>query len=577
MRPITYQLHTSLFGILGGIFCVLTIILGRLFYMQINLVDHFTHRSEKNFTRITVQEPPRGNIVDATGTLLATNRPVTNLMWQGGGNRVLTSEQLDLIVHLESICGIPFTSDQERMYQLRMAELRYQQISLATDLTFEQLSQIQEQLSNCRNLLITHDFQRYYPNGASASHIVGYFSPESTGQMGIEKVLDDILKGKQGTILRTINSVGRPVASNIIQECRAGATIQTTIDINLQRICELIFPEYYTGTVILMDPHSGAIKALVSRPDFDPNMFLRPISSQVWQNLQQTRPFLNRACSASYPPGSLFKLITATAAIENHIIDPEASFYCPGYSTFADRQYRCHNKHGHGTLSVIQAVAHSCNVLFFEIGKRIDIDVIARYAHHFGLGEKTGFVFPEKSGIVPCKTWKRKMYKEPWWPGETLSVSIGQSFLMVTPLQIARMMGAICVGYLTKPRIILSEAIEKEPLPIQDTTRAFLQRSMKLVVTTGSGRSANTTKNMTLHAKTSTAQMSALEKRAIGTEYLEHGWFAGFFSYKTHDPLVMVILVEHAGSSQLAVAIAKNLLVEYKHLLDEQEMAATIA
>ncbi len=573
-------MHKSLFLIMGGIFLILSVILCRLFYMQINLVDHFVHRSEKNFLRVETETPPRGNIIDATGSLLATNRPVTNLLWQGSGNRSLKPPQLKTLETIEIIGHKPLVSDQQFMYNLRMVELRYQTMPLIQDLSFEQLSQIEEQLTNNHNLIIAHDFQRYYPYGATASHILGYLggevSPEATGQMGLEKALNDILRGKEGTILRTINSVGRPIAKQTIQECMAGDTIQTTIDINLQRIVELVFPEMFTGTLILMDPFTGDIKALVSRPDFDPNIFLKPIEQETWKKLQEKKPFLNRACNATYPPGSIFKLISASAGIEHHYIDPEATFYCPGYSTFADRQYRCHNKQGHGSLSVLQAVAQSCNILFYEMGKKIDIDLLAQYAQYFGLGQKTGIIFPEKVGIVPSRAWKKKTYRQKWYQGETLSTSIGQSFLLVTPMQITRMISGICAGYLTKPRLLLSEEIEKQPLPIKDSTRSFLKKSMKHVVTVGTGRRASTV-NIEMYAKTSTAQMSALEKRDLGDEYLEHGWFASFFSYKNKPPLTLVILVEHAGSSQVALGVAKNFLIEYKLYMDELEHPETAA
>lgn len=574
------SLHKSLFFILLTITIILSLILCRLFYMQINLVDHFVHRSEKNFLRIEIESPPRGNILDTNGQLLATNRPVTNLLWQGSGSRSLKPDQLKLLEALEVICQRPFMSDQEFMYNLRMAELRYQQVKLLNDLSFEQLSKVEEQFSNHPNLIISHNFQRYYPYGASASHIVGYLggdvSLETTGQMGLEKALNDILRGKEGTVLRTINSVGRPINREIIQECMAGAAIETTIDIKLQQIVELVFPEYYTGTFILMDPYTGGIKAMVSRPDFDPNIFLKPIDQETWKKLQEKKPFLNRACSACYPPGSIFKLISASAGIENHYIDPEATFYCPGYSTFVERQYHCHNKQGHGSLSVLQAVAQSCNILFYEMGKKIDIDLLAHYAHHFGLGQKTGIIFPEKTGIVPSRAWKKQTCRQKWYQGETLSASIGQSFLLVTPMQIARMISGICAGYLTKPRLIASEEIEKQPLPIKESTRAFLKKSMKHVVTVGTGRRASMV-NIEMYAKTSTAQMSALEKREMSDEYLEHGWFASFFSYKNQPPLTMIILVEHAGSSQVALAVAKNFLIEYKQYMDDCEKAQAMA
>ena len=223
---------------------------------------------------------------------------------------------------------------------------------------------------------------------------------------------------------------------------------------------------------------------------------------------------------------------------------------------------------GHGLLNIEQSLAHSCNILFYETGKKISIDLLANYAHRFGLGEKTNIMFAEKEGLVPSTAWKRRVKNERWWPGETLSVAIGQSYLLATPVQIARMISSIFTGQLVTPRVLMNEPINKQPLAISLETRKFLQQSMQKVVHQGTGQKVKTIKDIKIYAKTSTAQTSSLEKRDWGTEYMEHGWFVAYFSYKDYKPLTLVILVEHASTSRVPAGIAADFLREYKKLMD---------
>jgi penicillin-binding protein 2 len=336
----------------------------------------------------------------------------------------------------------------------------------------------------------------------------------------------------------------------------------------MQHIVETIFPPNVCGSIILMNPINGALLATISRPNFDPHIFLHPLSVDTWKQLQVNQPFLNRAFKACYPPGSIFKLITTSAALELGMITPTSTTYCKGYSTFAKRQYWCNQRHGHGTLNIEQALAASCNIPFFEIGKKIDINVLAQYAHRFGLGEKTNIILSESAGIVPSRAWKRANKNEPWWPGETLSVTIGQSFLNVTPIQIARMISSIFTGYLVNPRILVSEPIVTQPLEILPTTLSFLRETMKAVVEQGTGRTANN-KKFTVYGKTSTAQVSDLSKRHQGTEHMEHGWFVGYIQYHHNTPLTIVILLENVGTSREATRVAQKFLIEYAKLVDQ--------
>lgn len=560
--------------IIYGTALIFTIIIVRLLYLQVNLTAHLAHRSTQNCLRIESTSSPRGNIIDRTGKLLATNRPVIKVYWQGTGSYFLTEAHNALLRSIETILSCPLTHI-DHYKKITHAERYYKEAELARDISLEQLCKIEECFPNHPNICIKTDFKRLYPYTHSASHILGYLSSsidiEPYGQMGLEKVLEGCLRGQQGSLLTTINSIGRKLAQKEITAAREGKDIQTTIDIDLQQLCEKIFLEEYIGAMIVMNPSNGDILAVISRPTFDPNMFLSPIPAEQWHELQEKKPFLNRAFNASYPPGSIFKLITVSAALEHSIITPESEWTCNGFITFGNHQIWCHNKHGHGRISTAQGLAHSCNILCYDIAKKIDVDILAHYARLFGLGEKTHILFPEQSGLVPTKGWKRIAKSEKWWPGETLSVSIGQSFLLVTPIQVAAMISSIFTGKIPTPRVLMAEPIQSKPLAITPETRTFLQKSMKLVVTAGTGKQVNTIKDYSIYAKTSTAQTSALDKRTLGKRYLEHGWFASHIQYKNTPPLTVVIIAENSGSSKTATTIAKNFLLAYKKKIDLED------
>lgn len=551
---------------------VLLIIAARLFVLQIHLTETFLKQGQKNFIRTEKIASPRGNILDRNGVLLVTNRPITSVYWIGTGNRSLSAEQHEKIEQLQEILGISLYATDKQKDELRNTERKYKKLLIARDISFEKLGKLQELIPHHPNISIDTDFERLYPYHSFASHILGYLGSMNTnqeGRMGLEKMCDDLLRGQEGSTLKIINSYGRPLSQTMVAQPNVGAEIQTTLDATLQSIVESVFPKLYAGTFIIMNPQDGAILALTSQPSFDPSMFLKPILHDEWNALQATKqPFLNRAFSAHYPPGSIFKLITMSAALEHGLVQPDATLTCKGYYLFAKRKYWCHRRYGHGELTAGEALEQSCNILFYEIGKHIDIDLLADYAARFGLGEKTNVLFPEKEGLIPTRAWKRTVKGEQWWPGETLSAAIGQSFLLATPIQIARMIASIFTSELVKPRILMQEPIEKKPLNIKPETLDFLRKSMQKVVTAGTGRKLSKVKDIEVYAKTSTAQITDFSKRNLGDQYLEHAWVVSYFSYKDHTPLTIVIVLENAGSSSAATTIAKNFFVEYKKRMD---------
>ena len=545
------------------------IIISRLSFLQILYGSFYYERCQKNYSKIEAIPAQRGNILDSKNRILATNIPLYHILWHGTGNKTLSESQRSLLSYIQQLTDKPLDHGIAYWKTIEKAERYQREFTLVHNISFESMSKIIERFPDHPNISIEPSFQRYYPHGTIAAHIVGYITNTidqlHNGKIGIEKLCNDSLMGKNGKKIKITNSFGQTIESKELEPPKQGSDINTTLDLNIQKIAELTFPKNLQGTIIVMDPENGDIQALLSRPSFDPTIFLHSLSQQQWRDLQKNQPFINRALSL-YPPGSIFKLITISAALENGYLAKDQNWQCEGFINFANRKYWCHRRWGHGNLSTIQAIAQSCNILFFEVGKKIDIDLITHYAHLFGLGEKTGFPLSDKIGIIPSREWKKQEKGEPWWPGETLSVAIGQSYLMVTPLQISRMIGSIFTGYLVKPRILTAEPIEKIKLNMQPSTLDFLKESMHFVIAKGTGKRINTIKDIEIFAKTSTAQIADFKKRMLGKQFLEHAWFVAYFKYKTHKPLILVILVEHAGTSQIATSIARDFLHCYKQI-----------
>lgn len=543
-----------------------------LLYLQGIQSPYYQQRGSKNFLRYSSLAPMRGDIFDRHGTPLATNRPVISVHWHGTGKKRLTPEQKATLQQLQQFCSSIVVDE----VALRRAERTKNNISLVQDISFEQLSFIMEYFGDHPNITVTSSTARYYPHCRIGSHIVGYFRENPhyrEGKMGLEKIFEQQLSGSPGKLEYTVNAVGSPIGHKEVSQSNTGKAVQVTLDLELQKIAEEVFQEVEAGSMLVMEPHTGDILIALSRPDFDPNIFLKSITSDEWDTLQDNHPFVNRVCEACYPPASLFKLISITAGLEEGIISLDDIWDCKGHVRFGNRRYHCNRRYtGHGPMSCAEALAYSCNIPFYEIGKKLTINTIAKYAHKFGLGEKTNILLPEKPGLVPTSEWKQQTMGERWWPGETLLATIGQTYCLATPLQMARMLNAICTGYLVKPRILTDETREIAPLAISETTRSFLLESMRETALTGTGRMLKKLPNMKILAKTGTAQTSHYSKRKLGKKYLSHAWFIGHAQYKDNPPITIAIFLEHVGTARHATRKAKQFFQKYCHYCDHHHM-----
>ena len=559
--------------IAGFIVLIFIIIIARLSYLQINLTQDLLTKSEKNFLRYEQKTSLRGTIIDCMGKLLATNRPVTNIYWKGTGNKKLSKQQQEQLDELKKVLeSITPTQDM-----IKRAERKAHKVLLAKDVEFEQLSKISERFSTSPSILIETDFTRLYPYKKLASHVLGYLGNLDTGwtgKMGLEKLYEASLKGKNGMTQRILNSFGKHLSEKEVEQALAGQDITITLDLSLQKIAEMLLPKDRKGVFILMDSTDGSLRVALSRPDFDPNLFLETINKETWQEIKNKKPFLNRIYNANYPPGSIFKLVTLAAALESNIIEENDLWECKGSVVVGNSRFRCHKQEGHGFLTATEAVAKSCNILFYDIAKTLDIDLLANYAHRFGLGKSIESVFNNLPGLVPTRQWKQQTKGERWWLGETFSANIGQSYLLTTPIQIARMIAAIEVGHLVTPRILEESSTTYHPLDISYKTRTFLKKTMEAVVHDGTARTLNKLEDFKIFAKTSTAQTSTLAKRKLGEQFLEHGWFTANFRYKDNPPMTMVILIENAGNARLSLMIAKAFLKAYQNLIELRKKRA---
>ncbi|RKL63947.1 penicillin-binding protein 2 [Thermoanaerobacteraceae bacterium SP2] len=485
---------------------------------------------------------------------------------------------------------------------------KYMPVRLKTDVDFQTISRIEE--SRLPGVVIEVEPIRNYLYGNIGSHIYGYvgeinreelqslkdkgYRPgDLIGKMGLEKVLEPYLKGKDGGQQVEVTSTGKPIKVLGQEPPIPGDTVNLTIDARLQQVAENAlreellklqtdkykpFPNAKKGAVVVLNVKTGEVLAMVSVPDFDPNMFARGITQKEWQSLVNNplRPMVNTAIAGTYPPGSVFKMVTATAALENKVTTEKEYIYDPGvYWTIAPK--KDWKPGGHGTVNIVKALAQSCNIFFYEMGRRLGIDNIEKYARMYGLGKLTGIELPgEKEGTVASRDYKASVFKRSedkiWYPAETLDAAIGQGYHSFTPLQIADYVAAIANnGYWMKPHIIKSivdasgkVVLEKKPeiagrVDVSSKTFEIIKKGMRGVVSPGgTAYSAFANFPIPLAGKTGTAQWDLTKD--------PHGWFVAFAPFD--DPEIAVaVFIEQAGSGgSTGGPVARAILETYFHL-----------
>jgi penicillin-binding protein 2 len=467
--------------------------------------------------------------------------------------------------------------------------------------TFEQVAAVTARRHEMPEVLVQQVPTRTYPAEGLAAHAFGYvgeiqetqlasrefsalpLQPGAiVGQTGLERVYNANLMGTDGNRFVVVNSVGRELDVMRIEDPIDGARMQVTLDYDLQKALEDAFAHAgLAGAGVILDPSNGELLAATSLPAFDPNTFAVGIDGTNWAKLinDPLRPMTNRMLQGTYPPGSTFKIVMAIAGLEEGVVTPDTTFYCPGHGTFYGRTFQCNRPQGHGTMNVRTALEHSCNVYFYNLGQRLSIDTIHKYAAALGLVGKTGIDLPgEGDSFVGSTEWKRRTQNEPWYPGETISVAIGQGAVAVTPIGLATMIATVANGgTLVTPH--LARAFDYgdgrgwQPVP-QPSPRSRLQIEpenlqavrdglWRVVNAAGTGRSAQLA-GRDVVGKTGTAQPNiSLRNRALaasrGIDVRDHRWFV-FFAPRDNPQIAGVIFAEHGGTTGSATPIARHVL-----------------
>lgn len=573
------------------------ILVVRLWHLQIQQGAEYARLSEVNRIRTQYLAAPRGNILDRNGEVIISNRPRFNVVWirEDAPHPDEVIKQLATLLELdisELLDRIRAGADQPRYIPTRLKE----------DVDWKTLVQIENNSFNLPGVQIEVLPSRDYLYENMASHMIGYLGEinrqelderkaegylagDQIGKMGVEKLFEPYLRGEKGYSLVEVDVHGFAQKQLQIHEPLPGGDLRLTLDIKIQHAAEEAMGDK-AGAVVVMEVNTGRLLALLSAPALPLNKFVGGIPAPVWRGLldDPKTPLINKPIQGQYPPGSTYKIITALAGLEEKIITPDTVHYCPGFLNFGNRRYGCWKKGGHGAVNLNRAISESCDVYFYQVGQKLGVDTLARYAAMFGLGRKSGIKLEhEKDGLVPTSEWKLRRHREPWQDGETMSVAIGQGFNLTTPLQVTRMTAAVATGgKLFRPLLVDSvrdqdgKVVATFPPELESTMTARentwnLVRQGMIDAVNGPSPTARNAKlpGIIVAGKTGTAQVvklahfEHLKGDAIPYRFRDHAWFT---SYAPADKpeIAVTVLVEHGGGGgSVAAPVAKAVLKSY--------------
>jgi penicillin-binding protein 2 len=576
----------------------ISILVGRLWYLQIMRGSFFRDRSENNRLRTIFIPSPRGIVLDRKGEPLVSNRPSFNveLVVEDSPNVSQT------VSDVASLVGEGAADLQERLSRQNKRR-RFEPKVLLRDVSRDVVAKISAHKHRLPGVIVSAVPVRAYPYGQLAAHAVGYLreisadqlkSPtyqgyragDMVGQAGLEAAFERYLRGERGEQAVIVNARGTKIGEAFFQPEIPGSNVHVTLDRAVQGAAEQALAGR-RGAVVAMNAQTGDIVALASSPAFDPAVFTGEIPKDVWSDLTDSRTtkLSNRAVQGAFPPGSVFKVFVGAGALSEGVTDTNEATFCPGFLKFGKRNFRCHKHSGHGKTNLHEAMVQSCDVFFYTIGQRLGVDRIHYYAHDlFGLGEPVGLEgIDENPGLIPSTRWKESYFKDPenkrWYPGETLPVAIGQGAVLTTPLQLARSLAAVVNGgKLLKPRLV-SKVVASDGrvleqrgdgpevnrvLEIEPAIFEYLKASLLGVVeeSRGTGRRAALPKESGIRVggKTGTAQVVS---REAGLDFEDHAWFAGFAPAEKPE-IVVVALVENAGhGGEVAAPVVRKVMMQY--------------
>ena len=549
----------------------LALIAADLVYMQVICGRSYYNQSVNNRIRVVPMEGSRGRILDRNGEVLAGNRLAFNV--------AVIPQDIKDSERLFDFLSRTLGEDKKHLLQVfsQQRQAPFAPVIIAEDVDKAKAMILEESKFLYPGLYIQEDYRRQYPFKEVGAQVLGYVGKINrakierlkdygysylsiVGYSGIEEYYDEYLKGEKGGLQVEVNNRGQQVSLLSIREPESGQDVQLTIDARVQTIASEVLGDK-KGVIVVMDYDSGEILGMVSHPSYDPNIFVDSRLQRLVHQLvlDPDSPMLNRAIKGQYPPGSLFKTIVAVAALSMNKINPGTRFNCPGFYQLGQRRFHC--AHVHGSQDLIQGIAHSCNVYFFNTGMILGPDVLSKYARMFGLGEPTAIDLPfEEKGAVPSPLQRKLQRKEGWYKGDTLNYSIGQGDLLVTPVQIVRLVTTIGrKGQVVQPHMI-QKIGEQEMVKLATVKNLRIRPEIFDTVLTGmrgavtdahgTARLLNL-KGFEIYGKTGTAQSAA------GRD--DHAWFAGF--NKTGQVRVaFCVFLEYGGSSYNAVVLTRDLL-----------------
>jgi len=549
-----------------------SLLLLRLFYLQVIKGSDFYHMSVNNYLRVLPLPGFRGNILDRYGQELAGNK--LGFAIQVLPDRIKNKSKIFGIIGREFNLNIGELKDVYR----RQFKAPFAPVTLVENVAVKKALLFKEKYRDISGLLVSEEIRRYYPQNSVAAHVLGYLGEISDqeltelkpygyryssliGKSGIEKTLEPYLKGRDGGMLVKVDNKGRIIEVLSKEEPERGLDVYLTLDLDLQRKAEELMSDK-RGCFLVLDVKTAEMLVFVSSPGFDPNIFLYPRKYDMTSFLNsKTQPLFNRAIQAEYPLGSIFKLLVAIAGLERGSISSQTKFFCPGFFDFGGRKYKCWKKEGHGWQSLRDAVVHSCNVYFYQAGLKTGVKNIVSYGKTFGFGKKTGIDLPyESNGLLPNPEWKLKKKKEVWYTGDTINLSIGQGYLLVTPIQVLRFIASIANGgYMLTPVVCKSISGEEtyrkkvEKVPVSGKTLKFVRDAMRGVVNapTGTGQFAKI--GNFICGKTATIQTP---------HGASHAMFAGFTPYENPE-IAFLVFVEHGGGGGFIAARTAKKFLEY--------------
>ena len=586
-----------------GMVAALLVLVFGFWNHQMVYSSYYRDRAEENRVREVPLIAQRGRIFDRYGRLLADNRPSYNIVFTRE-NSAHTIEQTLAILS----AGIDMSVEemQERV-ERRKREPKFRPIILKEDVSVADIAFVKAHRFELPEISVEDQPRRRYPGGELAAHALGYVGEvnetelatrefadfkagDQVGKAGLERVYNRVLRGKDGFKRVIVNTQGREMGQLEAEEPIAGNDLHTTIDLDLQKAAEEAIGDY-AASVVALDPHTGEVLAYVSKPAFDPNLFATRISGPEWRSLitDPRKPLQNRVIQSHFSPGSVFKVFMASAGLEASTLSPLQTAFCPGHATFYGHTFACDKRSGHGTIGLHDAIMMSCNVFFYNVGKELGIDRISHFATMMGLGRKTGIDLPnEDSGLIPSAEWKQKAMKAAWYPGETISVSIGQGYVSITPIQAAYAMGGLAMGgRLKQPHFVAPEVLRKagftagevyvEEYPIHESTVDIVTKAMWSVVHEpgGTGSKAKV-EGFDVAGKTGTAQVVGKQAGLKGRQYEDNAWFVGFAPYRNPE-IVVAAMVENAGHGGTFAAPITHAVFEtyYKKKMGTFEQPST--